>query len=72
MAAIRPCIRVAIYAFSEAGEVDTAQYHRRIVSALATKDVEAAREALAGDISRPFEYLRSKMLAEEQARRTSP
>ena len=29
-----PCIRVAIYAFSEAGEVDTAHYHRRIVSAL--------------------------------------
>jgi DNA-binding GntR family transcriptional regulator len=62
-----PCIRVAIYAFSEAGEVDTAQYHRRIVSALSTKDVEAAREALAGDISRPFEYLRTKMLAEEKA-----
>jgi DNA-binding GntR family transcriptional regulator len=59
-----PCIRVAIYAFTEAGEVDTAQYHRRIVSALAAKNVEAARDALAGDISRPFEYLRSKMLAE--------
>ena len=62
-----PCIRVAIYAFSGAGEVDTAQYHRRIVGALAARDVEAAREALAADISRPFDYLRSKMLADETA-----
>jgi DNA-binding GntR family transcriptional regulator len=64
-----PCIRVAIYAFSEAGEVDTAQYHRRIVGALAARDVDAAREALAADISRPFDYLRSKMLADEAAAR---
>lgn len=64
-----PCIRVAIYAFSEAGEVDTAQYHRRIVGALAAKDVDAAREALAADISRPFDYLRSKMLADETVAR---
>lgn len=64
-----PCIRVAIFAFSEAGEVDTAQYHRRIVSAIAEKDVNAAREALAADISRPFEYLRNKMLAEQKARK---
>jgi DNA-binding GntR family transcriptional regulator len=62
-----PCIRVAIYAFSEAGEVDTAHYHRRIVGALSAKDVDAAREALAADISRPFDYLRSKMLAEQQS-----
>ncbi|TGT62261.1 GntR family transcriptional regulator, partial [bacterium M00.F.Ca.ET.159.01.1.1] len=56
-----PCIRVAIYAFSEAGEVDTAQYHRRIVEALTTQDAHAAREALAADISRPFTFLRNKL-----------
>lgn len=56
-----PCIRVAIYAFSEAGEVDTARYHRAIVAALAAQDAQAAREALVADISRPFAYLRSKL-----------
>lgn len=61
-----PCIRVAIYAFSDAGEVDTAHYHRRIVTALAAKDGEAAREALAADISRPFAFLRNKLQAETQ------
>jgi DNA-binding GntR family transcriptional regulator len=61
-----PCIRVAIYAFSEAGEVDTAHYHRRIVTALAAKDGEAAREALVADISRPFAFLRNKLQAETQ------
>lgn len=59
-----PCIRVAIYAFSDAGEVDTAQYHRRIVAALATQDAETAREALVADISRPFAFLRKKLQAE--------
>jgi DNA-binding GntR family transcriptional regulator len=56
-----PCIRVAIYAFSEAGEVDTAHYHRTIVTALASHDAQAAREALVADISRPFTFLRSKL-----------
>ena len=62
-----PCIRVAIYAFSEAGEVDTAHFHHTIVSALARQDADAARDALVADISRPFAYLRSKLLAEAQA-----
>lgn len=62
-----PCIRVAIYAFSEAGEVDTAHYHRRIVSALAAQDAVAAREALVADISRPFAFLRSKLQADAKA-----
>ncbi len=61
-----PCIRVAIYAFSDAGEVDTAHYHRRIVTALAAKDGEAARQALVADISRPFAFLRNKLQAETQ------
>ena len=56
-----PCIRVAIYAFSEAGEVDTAHYHRSIVAALAKQDAQAAREALVADISRPFAFLRDKL-----------
>ncbi|RVB54008.1 GntR family transcriptional regulator, partial [Mesorhizobium sp. M7A.F.Ca.CA.002.03.2.1] len=49
--------------FSEAGEVDTAQYHRRIVTALSTQDAQAARESLVADISRPFTFLRSKLQA---------
>lgn len=61
-----PCIRVAIYAFSEAGEVDTAHYHRSIVAALAAQDGQAAREALVADISRPFAFLRNKMQAETE------
>ncbi|WFR94710.1 GntR family transcriptional regulator [Rhizobium tumorigenes] len=56
-----PCIRVAIYAFSEAGEVDTAHYHRSIVAALAAQDADAARVALVADISRPFTFLRNKL-----------
>lgn len=56
-----PCIRVAIYAFSDAGEVDTAHYHRSIVAALARQDAQAAREALVADISRPFAFLRDKL-----------
>jgi DNA-binding GntR family transcriptional regulator len=62
-----PCIRVAIYAFSEAGEVDTAHYHRSIVTALSAHDPQAARDALVADISRPFTFLRNKMQAEARA-----
>jgi DNA-binding GntR family transcriptional regulator len=56
-----PCIRVAIYAFSEAQEVDTAHFHRGMVAALAAQDATAAREALVADISRPFAFLRRKL-----------
>ncbi|MEF0940902.1 GntR family transcriptional regulator [Rhizobium sp. BR 362] len=59
-----PCIRVAIYAFSEAGEVDTAHFHRGIVAALSVQDPTAAREALVADISRPFNFLRNKLQSE--------
>ena len=59
-----PCIRVAIYAFSEAGEVDTAHFHRSIVAALAAQNAAAAREALVADISRPFDFLRNKLQSE--------
>jgi DNA-binding GntR family transcriptional regulator len=59
-----PCIRVAIYAFSEAGEVDTAHFHRSIVAALTTQNAAAAREALVADISRPFDFLRNKLQSE--------
>jgi DNA-binding GntR family transcriptional regulator len=59
-----PCIRVAIYAFSEAGEVDTAHYHRSIVKAMAAQDAQAARDALVADISRPFAFLRNKLQTE--------
>lgn len=66
-----PCIRVAIYAFSDAGEVDTAHYHRSIVTALANRDSQAAREALVADISRPFAFLRTKLQADAKAQETS-
>ena len=62
-----PCIRVAIYAFSEAGEVDTAHFHRGIVAALSKQDADAAREALVADISRPFNFLRNKMQSEAKS-----
>jgi DNA-binding GntR family transcriptional regulator len=66
-----PCIRVAIYAFSEAGEVDTAHFHRSIVAALAAQDATAAREALVADISRPFNFLRNKLQSEAASKGTS-
>ena len=60
-----PCIREAAYAFSEAGEADTAYCHRVVVEALAAGDAEAARAAIAADISRPFRTLRAKLLQEK-------
>lgn len=59
-----PCIREAAYAFSAAGEADTAHCHRIIVEALAAGDAEAARAALAADISRPFRTLRTRLTTE--------
>lgn len=59
-----PCIRDAAYAFSETGENDTAYCHRVIVEALAAGDAEAARDALAADISRPFRTLHTRLLQE--------
>ncbi len=56
-----PCTRAAIHAFSEAGEHDTASFHRTLLSALDRGDAKTAREALVGDISRPFAYLRTKL-----------
>lgn len=67
-----PCIRVAIYAFSEAGEVDTAHYHRSIVAALAAQDGAAARAALVADISRPFTFLSNKLQADAARIRDKP
>jgi DNA-binding GntR family transcriptional regulator len=67
-----PCIRVAIYAFSEAGEVDTAHYHRSIVAALAAQDGAAARAALVADISRPFAFLSNKLQADAARIRDRP
>ncbi|MBB3457588.1 DNA-binding GntR family transcriptional regulator [Rhizobium sp. BK313] len=66
-----PCIRVAIYAFSEAGEVDTAHFHRSIVAALSVQDATVAREALVADISRPFNFLRNKLQSEAASKGTS-
>lgn len=59
-----PCTRAAIFAFSEAGESDSARYHHAILAALQAGDAEAARAALAGDISRPFAFLRNKINSE--------
>jgi DNA-binding GntR family transcriptional regulator len=61
-----PCTRAAITAFSEAGEYDTASFHRALLSALDIADAAAARAALVADISRPFVYLRSKLEKTEQ------
>jgi DNA-binding GntR family transcriptional regulator len=59
-----PCTRAAIFAFSEAGEHDSATYHHAILAALEAGDAEAARAALISDISRPFTFLRNKIKAE--------
>ncbi|GAB1361498.1 hypothetical protein MASR1M32_07340 [Rhodobacter sp.] len=61
-----PCTRAAIFAFSEAGEYDTASFHRALLTALEAGDAAAARQALVADISRPFAYLRSKLEKEGQ------
>ena len=62
-----PCTRAAIFAFSEAGETDSARFHHNMIDALAAGKVQAAREALVADISRPFTYLRKKLLSNEVA-----
>ncbi|MBI1217968.1 MAG: FCD domain-containing protein [Rhodobacteraceae bacterium] len=59
-----PCTRAAIFAFSEAGESDAALFHLRILEALEAGDAAAARAALVADISRPFAFLRDKLLSE--------
>lgn len=62
-----PCTRAAIFAFSEAGESDSAHFHLSMVEALAKADATAARAALIADISRPFAFLRKKLLSKEIA-----
>jgi DNA-binding GntR family transcriptional regulator len=62
-----PCTRAAIFAFSEAGESDSAHFHLSMIEALAAGDAQAAREALVADISRPFAFLRKKLLSKEIA-----
>ncbi len=62
-----PCTRAAIFAFSEAGESDSAHFHLNMIDALAAGNAQAAREALVADISRPFAFLRKKLLSKESA-----
>ena len=62
-----PCTRAAVYAFCEAGERDAARYHHAIVEALDQGDAAAARAALIDDISRPFAFLREKLLNEARS-----
>jgi DNA-binding GntR family transcriptional regulator len=59
-----PCTRASILAFSEAGERDAERFHLEMVDALEAKDGPRARAALVADISRPFAFLRNKLLAE--------
>lgn len=59
-----PCTRAAIFAFSEAGEKDSARFHHGMLTALQTGDADGARAALIADISRPFDFLRKKLRAE--------
>ena len=62
-----PCTRAAIFAFSEAGESDSAHFHLSMIEALTAGNAQAAREALVADISRPFAFLRKKLLSKEIA-----
>lgn len=62
-----PCTRAAIFAFSEAGESDSAHFHLSMIEALAAGRATEARKALVADISRPFAFLRKKLLSKEIA-----
>ena len=62
-----PCTRAAIFAFTEAGESDSARFHHAILAALESGDAKAARAALVADISRPFAFLRHKIQSQEVA-----
>ena len=62
-----PCTRAAIFAFSEAGETDSARFYHNLIDALAAGKPHAARDALIADISRPFTFLRKKLLSNEAA-----
>ena len=62
-----PCTRASILAFAEAGERDAERFHLALLAALAVGDGKAARAALVADISRPFAFLRNKLMVEAAA-----
>lgn len=62
-----PCTRAAVFAYTEAGESNSARFHHAMLAALEAGDTRSARAALVADISRPFAFLRNKIQAEEVA-----
>jgi DNA-binding GntR family transcriptional regulator len=53
-----PYVRAAALAFDPGGEISSQHYHAQIIKALEARDVAAAKQALATDISRAFDLLR--------------
>ncbi len=62
-----PCTRASILAFAEAGERDAERFHLAMLDALSAGDGPRARAALVADISRPFAFLRNKLITDGEA-----
>jgi DNA-binding GntR family transcriptional regulator len=62
-----PVIRSAMQAFDPTSKISGPHYHAEIVEALVARDVEAARRALALDISRAFDLLIDTLTSAEGA-----
>ena len=58
-----PVVRAAVIAFDPSSQIAAPHYHAQIVAALEAGNVSAARAALANDIGRAFDLLRSRIVA---------
>lgn len=54
-----PYVRAAAVAFDDASRISSDHYHGEIIAALEQRDPDAARRALAADIGRAFDLLRT-------------
>jgi DNA-binding GntR family transcriptional regulator len=59
-----PVVRAAVTAFDPASRISGSHYHLEILAALERGDVATARTALASDIGRAFDLLRSRLVQE--------
>ncbi len=59
-----PYVRAAVLKFDPASEISALHYHRDILTAMKVRDVAAAKQALASDISRAFDLLRDAPILE--------
>ena len=61
-----PYVRAAVLKFDPKSEISALHYHREILAALKARDAEAAKRALASDISRAFDLLRDTPLTDSE------